>query len=219
MDCQCLIIGPDVRPSIIASWTRIEEPEGLLTHPRFGARRAVCESISSSGPRRRHRRHQFPALQRNGPARSAARAIRASRRTASTQGTEQRPQQARTAWRCRQARGRGHQTAPRASWWQRCRRGRQVGNPAGRGCQLVFAGHRGRPRRLRRPKAARTAAMLALTYAENAIPLRRVARRSFAAGSRHREAWVRSASPLYGSRGRDEKLTILRLNRIARPFA
>lgn len=223
MDCQCSIIGPDVR----ARYNRIvdaivAEPEGLLTHPRFGARRAVCESINSSeSPGEAvdviNFTLHFSETGLRDPPKPAPSAQAA---TASTQGTA-----AATASASSSAAiaAKGQEVAARSAGFLVAMQSAEGGLgtlldvDASLSSLAISVADLDT---LGAPKAARTAAMLALSYALKA-------RNRFAEGRppliRYQIKSIASlgalCQSLYGSRGRDEKATILRLNRIARPFA
>lgn len=223
MDCQCSIQGPDVR----AQYNRIvdvilAEPEGRLTHPRFGARAAVCESVSAGESpgdaidviNFSIRFSETGLRNPPKPAPSAQAANASAQGTAAATASE--PSDGAIA-------AQGAEVAARSAGFLVAMQSAE----AGQGTLLdvdaslsALAVAVSGLDALAAPKAARTAAMLSLSYALRA-------RNRFSEGRppivRYQVQSVASlgalCQSLYGSRGRDEKATILRLNRIARPFA
>lgn len=220
---RCTLVGADVR----ARYNRIvdvvlAEPEGRLTHPRFGALRVVCESVSggeSPGDAidTISFSMRFSETGLRNPPKPAPSAQAAS---ASAQGA--------TASSISAASGgsiaaQGAEVSARAAGFLVAMQAAEAATgtlldvdaslsalaAAVTGLDAVAA-----------PKTARTAAMLSLSYALRA-------RNRFSEGRPPIVRYqVQSAASLqalcqslYGSRGRDEKATILRLNRIARPYA
>lgn len=222
-DFQCSVQGPNVR----AQFNRIvdailAEPEGRLTHPRFGAISAVCESISANESPgdaidviNFSLRFSETGL-RNPPKPSPS----AQAANASTQGglaaTESASSSATIA-------AQGQEVADRSAGFLVAMQNAEAGLGTLLDVDASLAELSTAVNTLDSlgaPKAARTAAMLSLSYALRA-------RNRFSEGRppiiRYQVRSVASlgalCQSLYGSRGRDEKANILRLNRLTRPFS